>query len=703
MSIGPYTLPNLNPKAMEKFLLSSRAVPRWVILLLDLVINVLSFSVSYFVVKHFEFSEILRGHFFIYTGIWFVTVGAVFYAMGIHTCLIRFSNVKDMMRIFLSLFIASLVYPALIELTIAEQLNIRSLNVGGVLLINFFFASSLLIMFRTAIKEMFYYIKRVSTGTTRENVVIFGSDNDAILVKQAIESSASNQFAITGFVDTTAGRVHTYIQQKKVFSLKELTMLKAKKNVTKLVMMNDGLTSAEKKKVIDRCLQLGIKVLTVPPSDQWLYGKKISSAQIKELKIEDLLQREPIVIDNRRISEDLKGKRVLITGAAGSIGSEIVRQVLTYQPEMVVLCDQAESFLHEIQLEVEEKYPQIKIKTFIGSIRDYNRIEIPFKKYKPHVVFHAAAYKHVPMMEHHPSEAILTNIMGTKNIADLAVLYRAEKFVMVSTDKAVNPTNIMGASKRIAEMYVQSLSNALEGEFENELHKIVNAIHGLNNTQENVKTKFITTRFGNVLGSNGSVVPRFREQIQKGGPVTVTDPEITRFFMTIPEAVQLVLEAGTMGRGGEIFIFDMGKPVKVADLARKMIQLTGLVPDEDIKIVYTGLRPGEKLYEELLNKEEVTLPTHHEKIKIAKVIPCSWQVRSNIEELINMSFQEDNESLVTKMKELVPEFKSKNSQFEKLDKQVADLLPNVMPSSAKTEGLVTVVKVNPAVEGLPKA
>ena len=682
---------------MERLLLSSRAVPRWVILLLDLFINISSFALAYFVVKHFEFAEILRGHFLIYTGIYFVTVGTVFYAMRIHTCLIRYSNVTDMLRIFFSVLITSLLYPAVIELTIASHLDIRSLDLGAVLLVNFFIASSLLIMLRTAIKEVFFYVKRLSANQSQENVLIYGSGIQAILVKQAIEASHTNQFSIVGFLDIQKGKVNTYIQQRKVFGIKDLATLQAKKNVTRLIMMNEQLANTEKKKVIDRCLQLGIKVLTVPPSEQWLSGKRIASEQIKELKIEDLLQREPIVINNQKISEDLKDKRILITGAAGSIGSEIVRQVLTYKPEMVVLCDQAESALHEIQLEVEEKYPEVKINTFIGSIRDYNRIEIPFKKYHPNVVFHAAAYKHVPMMEHHPSEAILTNIMGTKNVADLAILYRAEKFVMVSTDKAVNPTNVMGASKRIAEMYVQSLSSALEGEFENELHKLVNALHGNSlSMKANIKTKFITTRFGNVLGSNGSVVPRFSEQIKRGGPVTVTDPEITRFFMTIPEAVQLVLEAGTMGKGGEIYIFDMGKPVKVVDLARKMIQLTGLVPDEDIKIVFTGLRPGEKLYEELLNKEEVTLPTHHEKIKIAKVIPCSWQVRSKIEELINMSFQEDNEGLVLKMKELVPEFKSKNSKYEQLDL----LNTETKPSVVQREGKITVVQVS--TEGVPK-
>ena len=638
---------------MTKLILNAIVLPRWVILLIDLIVNSFSFALSYFVVKHFYFSEILRGHFLLYTGLYLLISGVVFYLMRIHTGLIRYSNVPDMLRIFLSVFITSIVYPIAVELVIVGQFNIHSLNTTAVLFVNFFIASSSLIMLRIAVKQLYHHVKNISTQD-RESIMIYGSDHNSILIKQAMESGGSNRFTITGFLDPGSARNNTYIQQKKVYHIKELSSLREKKKVDKLILMNNNKQSIDKKLVIEKCLQLGIKVLTVPPTDQWMSGK-LSSSQIQELRIEDLLQREPIVIDNFNISEEISGKRILITGAAGSIGSEIVRQVLSYKPEMVILCDQAESDLHEMQLEVEEKMPEIKTKVFIANIRDYNRMQILFRDYRPQIVFHAAAYKHVPMMEHHPSEAILTNVMGTKNIADLSILYKAQKFVMISTDKAVNPTNIMGTSKRIAEMYVQSLSNARENEF-------VDMGNGFA-----TKTKFITTRFGNVLGSNGSVIPRFREQIQKGGPVTVTDPEITRFFMTIPEAVQLVLEAGTMGSGGEIFIFDMGKAVRIVDLAKKMIRLAGLVPDEDIKIVYTGLRPGEKLYEELLNKEEKTLPTHHEKIKIARVIPCSWETRMDIEELINMSIVESNDELVKKMKLLVPEFKSKNSRYEKLD------------------------------------
>jgi FlaA1/EpsC-like NDP-sugar epimerase len=627
---------------MKKWLIFSKAVPRWVILILDLVLIVVSFTISYFIVKHFRFPIILRGHFFIYTGLYGIISLLVFYGMRIHTGLIRYSNIHDMMRIFMAVLLTSLLYPVAVEFLVARSYHIRSLNISGVLLINFFIASSLLILVRTTVRGFFHYVKHIST-TDKESVLVYGSDNEAILIKQAIESSSRNHFSIAGFIDTNPDRVNSYIQQKKVYHINALGPLKVRKRITKLVLMNEQLSGKEKKIVIEKCLLAGIKVLTVPPAEQWVYGK-LGLGQIRELRIEDLLQREPIVINDTKISTELSGKRVLITGAAGSIGSEIVRQVLSYGPAMVIMCDQAESPLHEIQLEVEEKYPGIHVKTFIANVREYDRMQIPFRDNLPHIVFHAAAYKHVPMMEKHPSEAILTNVMGTKIVADLAVLFGVQKFVMISTDKAVNPTNIMGTSKRIAEMYVQSLSRVI-----------------------NVKTVFITTRFGNVLGSNGSVIPRFRAQIESGGPVTVTHPEINRFFMTIPESVQLVLEAAVMGKGAEIFVFDMGKPVKIVDLALKMIRLAGLTPDEDIKIVFTGLRPGEKLYEELLNKNETTLPTHHKKIKIARIMPCSARILSDIAELIQICKQEDNFKLVKKMKEMVPEFKSNNSRFEELD------------------------------------
>lgn len=617
---------------------------------------------SYFIVKSFIFPEILRGHFAFYTGLYCITSLLVFYGMRIHTGVIRYSNIHDMLRIFFAVFVTSVIYPVASQLLIVRLYHIDSLQVGKVLVINFFIASSVLIMLRTAVKGVYYKVKHSSTQD-KKRVLIFGSDFNAILIKQAIESSSTNNFIIVGFVETDSRKINTYIQQKRVYHINGLNRLKEKFKVDQMIMMNHQLASKDKQIVIEQCLKFGIKVLTVPPSDKWIYGE-LSPRQIQELKIEDLLQREPIKINNHLISTELTGKRILVTGAAGSIGSEMVRQILNYNPGTLILCDQAESGLHDIMLEVTDKFPEANIVTSVASIQNLNRMLEVFKKNRPQIVFHAAAYKHVPMMEDHPSEAILNNVMGTKNIADLSVLYEAEKFVMISTDKAVNPTNIMGASKRIAEMYIQSLNNALGDTLDfGAGSSVINF-----RTMRNSKTKFITTRFGNVLGSNGSVIPRFRSQIQKGGPITVTHPEITRYFMTIPEAVELVLEAGTMGKGGEIFIFDMGKPVKIADLAKKMILLADMVPDKDIKIVYTGLRPGEKLYEELLNKEETTLPTHHSKIKISRTIQCSYnRVMRDIDDLIVSSKNDDKHTMVKKMKHLVPEFISKNSEFESLD------------------------------------
>jgi FlaA1/EpsC-like NDP-sugar epimerase len=388
----------------------------------------------------------------------------------------------------------------------------------------------------------------------------------------------------------------------------------------------------------------------VPPVDQWVKGE-LSMSQIKNINIEELLERDSIKLDNYNITQELKGRKVMVTGAAGSIGSEIVRQALYYNPELIVLVDQSESDLFEVENELKLKKGTLKIHPVIGDITNVERMEGLYKEFRPQIIFHAAAYKHVPIMEKNPSEAIYCNVNGTKILADLAVKYKAEKFVMISTDKAVNPSNVMGASKRIAEMYVQSLNNYLRE----------------NNPDS---TKFITTRFGNVLGSNGSVIPVFKKQIDNGGPITVTHPEITRFFMTIPEACQLVLEAGAMGTGGEIFIFDMGKSIKIIDLAKKMVRLSGLEVGKDIEIIFTGLRSGEKLYEEILSTHEGTLPTYHHKILIAKTREEPFEVvTKNIEMLINSVQDQDELKLVGMMKYIVPEFKSNSSKFESLDRR----------------------------------
>ncbi|QMU27339.1 polysaccharide biosynthesis protein [Adhaeribacter radiodurans] len=646
---------------MKKFILAN-SIPRWVILLIDQVITSWSFVLAFFVITQFEFSNILRGHFFIYTGLYCITSLSVFFLMRIHTGVIRYSNTQDIVRIFSAVLATSFIYILVLSMIIIPVYHINTVNIFIVLLINFFISSSLLIMLRIGAKSFFQFIKR-STSAEKETVLIFGSDTNSMLIKKALENSISSRFVIAGFIDDNYQNVNKYIQQKKVYSAKNIEQLRLKLKVDKIVVMSEDLKTEGRKNIVEKCLEIGLKVLTVPPTEQWISGR-LRLNQIQDLKIEDLLQRDPIVIQSGNISREITGRRVLVTGGAGSIGSEIVRQVLTFDPAMIIICDQAESPLHELQLEVEEAFPDANIKIYIANISNYNRMYSLFEEFSPQIVFHAAAYKHVPMMENNPSEAIITNILGTKTLADLSIAFDVEKFVMISTDKAVNPTNIMGASKRIAEIYIQSLNNVNVQSLNN-----INVISSRLNDLTHSKTRFVTTRFGNVLGSNGSVIPRFRAQIEKGAPLTVTHPEITRYFMTIPEAVQLVLEAGSMGKGGEIFLFDMGEPVKIADLARKMIKLAGLIPDVDIKIVYTGLRPGEKLYEELLNKEEESIPTHHDKIKISKVRTYIYdKVASDIKELLTLVQKEnDDYEIVKKMKDIVPEFLSKNSKYEELD------------------------------------
>lgn len=643
---------------MKNFLLKN-SLPNWIILLIDQVITSWSFALSLFIIKQFEFTEILRGHFLILLGVYCLVSLSTFYRMRLHTGLIRYSSIQDIYRIFTAVLISSVIYGFLFSFVLVPVFQIDTTSIFFVLLVNFSISSSLLIMLRIGTKSMFTYIKR-NTTDKKETVLIYGSNMSSILVKEALEASGMGKYTVLGFVDENSANEYKRIHLKRIYHTSEVKKLNNQVKIDKLVILNELLAAESPQRTIDKCLELGIKVLTVPPTMHWISGR-LHLNQLQDLRIEDLLHRAPIIIKNERIFNDLSGKRVLVTGGAGSIGSEIVRQVLSYNPEMLIVCDQAESPLHELQLEIEENFPNANIKVVVGNVQNFDRMYTLFKAYMPQVVYHAAAYKHVPMMEHNPWEAIHTNILGTKNLADLAVSFDVDRFVMLSTDKAVNPTNIMGASKRIAEIYIQSLNYIVSDNlYGNSLENM--ALH---------KTKFITTRFGNVLGSNGSVIPRFKSQIQKGGPVTVTDPEITRYFMTIQEAVQLVLEAGVMGNGGEIFVFDMGQPVKIADLAEKMIKLSGYTPNVDIKIVYTGLRPGEKLYEELLNKEEETIPTHHEKIKISKVrVYENGEIIKDINDILSMSIKADDYNLVKKMKQIVPEFISKNSKYEVLDYQM---------------------------------
>ena len=494
--------------------------------------------------------------------------------------------------------------------------------------------------------------------------MIYGAGELGIAAKRTLDHDPKVNMTIVAFIDDDDRKTGKVVDGIKIYHPNEIDKLSKDEKVDDLLIGTHNLLPERKNRVVDFCLEHNIKVLTLPPVQTWVNGQ-VSYKQIQNIKIEDLLEREPIEIHNEDIREQLRGKRVLVTGAAGSIGSEIVRQVSVFQPQMIILNDQSETPLHELQLELQENNLNNNFHSFIGDIRDHCRMELLFQTFKPHYVYHAAAYKHVPLMEHNPGEAVRTNVMGTKVIADLSIKYGVNKFVMISTDKAVNPTNVMGASKRIAEIYVQSLYNSFKYK---EPTTYTNGLSHLNQDLSKAKTKFITTRFGNVLGSSGSVIPRFQAQIQKGGPITVTHPDITRYFMTIPEACRLVLEAGSMGEGGEIFIFDMGNSVKILELAKKMIRLSGLVPHQDIAIEFSGLRPGEKLYEELLNDMENTIPTHHEKIMVAQVRAYNFQtISKHIRELINLSCEYKDRQVVMKMKEIVPEFKSNNSIYEELD------------------------------------
>lgn len=481
------------------------------------------------------------------------------------------------------------------------------------------------------------------------NVFIYGAKEAGIGIAKSLRVNLRNRYRLRGFIADEPELIGKIMMGAKVYANDENLVEKiVRREVSTVIISPAKMDKLNASPLLDMLLSHHVKLLTAPPLSEW-GTQVIDHTQLKEIQIEDLLQRDPIQVDLPKIASHLEGKRVMITGAAGSIGSEIMRQVASFNPYKLILVDQAETPLHDIRLELQDKWRDISAETIVADITNATRMEAIFKEYKPQYVFHAAAYKHVPMMEDNVSESIQVNVMGTRNIADLAVKYGAQKFVMISTDKAVNPSNVMGCSKRLAEIYVQSLAKKLKAEGKEHC------------------TQFITTRFGNVLGSNGSVIPRFKEQIQKGGPVTVTHPEIIRYFMTIPEACRLVLEAGSMGNGGEIYIFDMGQPVKIVDLAKKMISLSGRV---GVRIEFTGLRHGEKLYEELLNVKEFTKPTYHEKIMIATVREYDYdEVKVRIQNMIDESYSYDQMRIVKAMKEIVPEFVSKNSCFEALDKK----------------------------------
>lgn len=625
-------------------------MPRWIILLLDVVVISFTAIVSYLLLHRTGVLYIKPDLFVISIPAYLFVSIISFRVFRTYAGIIRHSSYIDAIKIFFSQFTTAFFLLAFN--TFYQYITDDLLYLNIAILINAVFSFSCLFLYRVMVKQAFEVYFKNSQGQKLVNAIIYGSDANAIAVANALKSEIPGRFRLVGFIDK-----YSQNKSKMILGLPILQHKKRTSTVMRvfkaeaLIIADKSLSKEEKLAIVDECLEFNYKVYTVPLISDWEDQKEISK-KVKNFQIQDLLERKPIVLDNKGISLQLKGKSVLITGAAGSIGSEIVRQVIQFDPKHVILLDQAETPLHNLTLEMARLQSSATIHSVITDVRDRRALSEVFKRFNPEVVYHAAAYKHVPLMEENPSQAIFVNVLGTKNLADLACEYNVDSFVMVSTDKAVNPSNVMGASKRIAEKYVQGLHNKLQY------------------SNSECKIKFITTRFGNVLGSNGSVVPLFTKQIESGGPITLTHPDIIRYFMTIPEACQLVLEAGAMGRGGEIYIFDMGKPVKIIDLAKKMIRLAGYMPDQDIKIKIVGLRPGEKLYEELLNDTSKTLPTHHEKIMIAQEIPDDFdQLEDLVNNLITAAATFCNEDIVYQMKCIVPEYKSMNSSFEKLDKQ----------------------------------
>jgi|LakMenE01Jun11ns_1017448.scaffolds.fasta_scaffold9959502_24 FlaA1/EpsC-like NDP-sugar epimerase len=630
-------------------------LPRWIIFLIDIAICACSLLLAFLIRNNLNFETIslreLSGKLLILT----LINAIVFINFRTYSGIIRYTGIQDAIKIFTALVMSTTVlfFISLVAANSGGSLIFTNVTLIVYALISF----PALISYRVLVKFGFAYLRNYKMD--RKVVVIYGAGEAGFATKRVLEHDPKSNVQIIAFLDDNPRKLDKVVDGIKIVHPGHLSLLNRSTPIHELIIANFSISPARKNEIVDYCLDHNIKVLNVPPFESWINGE-FSTRQLQMLKIENLLERDPIKINNEAIGHQLKNKRILVTGAAGSIGSEIVRQLLKFQPNTIVLCDQAETPLHNLELELQETNTEVICVPFLADVRNRDRMNDLFAQFEPHYVYHAAAYKHVPMMEVCPQEAILTNVMGTKIIADLSVQYKVKRFVMVSTDKAVNPTNVMGASKRLAEAYVQHLHRLFNTQWE---------AQGSNSNDQPIK--FITTRFGNVLGSNGSVIIRFKEQIEKGGPVTVTHPNITRFFMTIPEACQLVLEAGSMGKGGEIFVFDMGKPVSIADLAKKMIRLYGHVPGADIDIRYTGLRPGEKLYEELLMDSENTLPTYHEKIMIARIRNHqSDQLVEDLETLFHISRQRQaTMQLVAQMKKMVPEFLSNNSVFESLDQQ----------------------------------
>lgn len=636
-------------KSLKKIV--GRHTPRWIVFIIDLAVSSVSFVFSYLIIKNlrldetFTIGEIVRPLMLI---LLFRAVAIVLTKS--YKGIVKYTSIQDATKIFIAVTLSTAAF-IFARRYIQFQFDTLLVPRRSIIIMDYLITLVSLTSLRVAYKLMYHRLSRTENRNL-DNIVIYGAGHTGMMAKRSIEADMNSQLRVVAFLDDnrllsgkSAEGVQIYNFNKKFEHVIE------KHKPKELIIAIPEIAGYRKKKVIELGLQHNLIIKNVPPIDKWINGE-FTFKQIKNVNLADLLGREPISLENKNISEATKGKVVLVTGAAGSIGSEIAKQICNYKPKLVVLLDQAETPLYELEYKLD--CPNIEV--VVGDVADPGRMERLFSAFKPELVFHAAAYKHVPLMEDNPYEALNTNVFGTRLLSKLAVFHGVEKFVFVSTDKAVNPTNIMGASKRMAEMYVQSFNNRLE--IDSDEH-----------------TKFITTRFGNVLGSNGSVIPRFKKQIEDGGPITVTHPDITRFFMTIPEACQLVLEAGAMGNGGEIYIFDMGESVKIVDLAKKMIKLSGFQEGRDIEIVYTGLRPGEKITEELLNNKELTIGTHHPKIMVAKVRSFNYD---EIEEVILNMYSNKakltNKLIVSSMKQLIPEFISNNSIYEELDKRASKSL-----------------------------
>ncbi len=630
--------------------LSSNHTPRWVIFLIDVLLCAFSYVFITYIVLNFSLQP--------FGADWLIETLCVillfkvfsFILTQVYQGMVRYTSVSDAIRILGAVSISSLSILAFDFMLYFLNGRYEFYIPIRIVVLDFFVCLVALSSSRVAYKLLYSYY-RSSPHEPKQNIAIFGAGESGIITKRSLDKDSRTTYKIVAFFDDDEKKEGTKLEGINIYNSSSDNIAEViKKNKIHTILISiQNIAPKRKKEIIELCLNLKIEVKSVPRVDRWINGE-LSLAQFQNVNIEDLLDRDEIKLDKKAVSREVSGKRVLITGASGSIGSEIARQLRFYHPEKIYLLDQAESPLYELEIELREKLKFTAFEIIVADVRNEARMENVFATFKPQVVYHAAAYKHVPLMEDNPSEAINTNVYGTKVVADLAVRYSIQKFVFVSTDKAVNPTSVMGCSKRIAEIYIQSLGEHLSK---------VGGIH---------YTRFVTTRFGNVLGSNGSVIPVFQKQIKEGGPVTVTHPDITRFFMTIPEACQLVLEAGAIGQGGEILIFDMGESVRIVDLAKKMIHLAGMELGKDIQIVFSGLRPGEKLKEELLNDKEKTIPTHHPKIMIAHVQSYKYeQAYRELEDLIRLFKSQNNDSIVAKMKIIVPEFISNNSVFESLD------------------------------------